>query len=456
MKHSLRLATVPVYLLLCFLLGGASAAGFWSNMLLQLLAIPILAWALIAERRTPMATPGRQLTAIALLMLLVVAIQLVPLPPALWTALPGRDMVVQGYRMAGMPLPWQPISLAPHETVSSALWLLPALAVLFGILKLGIYKARWIAWVVVAVAAASVMVGALQLVGGRGSAAYLYEITNYGSTPGFFSNANHMATLLVAAIPFLTALYLGSRRKGRSAQRASGLLVVIAGALAVIIVGVAINGSIAGIALAIPVTAASLLLLRSSRKKVPAWAPLLVAALATAAVAAAFTAPFGNNLTGAAAGASPESRYTSFTTSAEAVADFMPVGSGVGTFVSLYPRYEDQSAITRIYMNHVHSDYIELALETGVIGLAVILLFLLWWFRRVLAVWLAEEPDQMARAATIASAAILVHSAVDYPLRTAAISALFAACCALMAEPRMNVRKVAVRPEHKARHLSAD
>ena len=61
MSHHLRLGLVPVYLLLCLLLGGASAAGYWANMLLQLLAIPILFWAAVAERSTPMARPARQL-----------------------------------------------------------------------------------------------------------------------------------------------------------------------------------------------------------------------------------------------------------------------------------------------------------------------------------------------------------------------------------------------------------
>ena len=41
--HHLRIALVPAFLLLCLVLGGASAAGIWSNMLLQLLAIPLIA-----------------------------------------------------------------------------------------------------------------------------------------------------------------------------------------------------------------------------------------------------------------------------------------------------------------------------------------------------------------------------------------------------------------------------
>jgi O-antigen ligase len=458
MNHYVRLGTVPAYLLLCLLLGGASAAGFWANMALQLLAIPLLFWAVTIDRSTPMARPARQIVWLLLLSIGLIAVQLIPLPPSLWTALAGRGPVAQGFEMLGQPLPWLPISLSPHRTVASALWLLPACAVLLGIIRLGSFRATWLAWVLAIVTILSVAIGALQIVGGEGSRWYFYRITNYGVTTGFFSNANHMATLLVATIPFLAALYLSARAKGRSAQRTSGLLVVLAGTLTVVFVGLAANRSLAGIGLSVPVLAASLLMILSRARRLPRWTPLLVALLLVGSVALAFSAPFGNNLTGEEARASDESRYTSFKNSLDAAGDFMPLGSGIGTFGEIYPTHEKPAEVTRFYMNHVHSDFIELALETGVPGLAIVLAFLLWWARRTILIWRADEPDYFARAATIASAAILAHSLVDYPLRTAAIGAVFAMCVALMAEPRARVRqsRQEVDPAKRARHLSAD
>jgi O-antigen ligase len=124
--------------------------------------------------------------------------------------------------------------------------------------------------------------------------------------------------------------------------------------------------------------------------------------------------------------------------------------------VQIYRRYEDPNVVEREWLNHVHSDYIELVLEVGVLGIAVLIVFLLWWLSRAVRIWRAEKPDYFARAATVASGAILAHSVVDYPLRTAAISALFAVCCALMAEPRSRVRRDAAVTRNDARHLSAD
>jgi O-antigen ligase len=460
MIHQMRLAVVPAYLMLCLLLGGASAAGFWPNMVLQLLAVALLFWAAISNRSAATPTPARQLFVLVGLIVLLVGAQLVPLPPSVWTAFPGREPVADGFRMLGQPLPWLPISLSPARTISSALWLLPAFAILFGILRLGAFRASWLVWVLTIVTVVSVALGALQIVGGEGSPWYLYKITNYGVTVGFFSNANHMATMLVATVPFLAALYVTARDRGRSVHRNSGMFVVLAGTMTIIFVGLAANRSVAGMGLAVPVLAASLLMILSRTRRLPAWAGALVALLIAGAVVGAFSAPFGNNLAGSELQAGQQSRQVSFARTIEAAGDYLPFGSGLGSYNEVYRTYEPHETIGRLYMNHVHGDYIELALETGLPGLILIVLFLLWWARRTFAIWRAEEADQFARAATIASAAILAHSLVDYPLRTAAISAVFAMCCALMAEARAKTRRSrrSRREDEKpaARHLSAD
>ena len=456
MTHYLRLGLIPFYLVLCLIFGGASLAGYWANMGLQLVAIPIIVWSLVVRRSNPMPKPARQLLAILVMLLLLGLLQLIPLPPSLWTALPGRAPVAEGFRLIGQPLPWLPLSLAPYEGVASLLWLLPPIAVLLGIFQLGGFKSPWLAWSLAGVTAASVLIGALQLVGGTDSPWYFYEVTNYGSTTGFFSNANHLATLLIATIPFLAALYVRARSQGRSIQKSSALFVVLAGALVVIFVGLVTNSSLAGLGLSVPVTAASLMMILPPSRKLRIVGLVLIAGLTVASIGAVFTAPFQNNLTTTAAQHSQVSRYTSFTRSIAATKDYLPFGSGIGSFVQIYQEREDPASVATVFMNHVHGDYIEVALETGIPGLLLVLLFFAWWLRRTIAIWNAEEVDYFAMAATIASAAILAHSAVDYPLRTVAIAALFAMCCGLMAEPRARVRNKKVETKDAARHLSAD
>ena len=46
---------------------------------------------------------------------------------------------------------------------------------------------------------------------------------------------------------------------------------------------------------------------------------------------------------------------------------YMPFGSGVGTFVSVYPGFEPaHDAISNVYANHAHNDLLEVWLEGGV------------------------------------------------------------------------------------------
>lgn len=456
MMHRLVSAGLAAYVFLCLVLGGASAAGLWANVALQLLAVPLLFAALAVRPDPPLARGARHLQWLLATAVGLVLLQLVPLPPAIWTALPGRDHVREGFELLGQPLPWLPISLAPDSTLASALWLLPAAAVLLCALRLR-PRENWMVWTIIGAAALSVLVGALQITGGLESPWYFYEITNYGVNVGFFSNANHMATLIVSTLPFLGALYMITRRRARRTEKAASLGLSLGGLFGLVIAGLAINGSLAGIGLAVPVLAATVLLMLV-RRRIPVWTIALVLLLGAASVSAVLSGRFDNNLISDEAQSDVVSRYTTFTTSFEAVKDYFPLGSGLGTFRPIYRMYEDPERVTTTYINHVHSDWIEIVLETGLPGLALALAFLWWWTRRAVAVWRAAEPDYLARAATIASAAILAHSLVDYPLRTVAVAVVFAVSCAIMAGGRIGAPREgrswpAKRP---ARHLTAE
>ncbi len=437
MSQQVRQSCMPAYLMLCLVLGG-SGVGYWANAILQLLAIAIIAWAVLTPRPMPLSKPATQLFALAGLVVGLIAIQLVPLPPALWSALSGREFVANGYRLLGQPLPWLPISLAPYNTLYSAQWLLPSLAILLGMLRLGWFRPSRLAIALAATTIVAVMIGALQVSSGNPSESplYFYKITNYGTATGFFANSNHMASLLVVTIPFLAALFAEGRKRRHSVQNSSGLIAVLAGGLVVILLGLSLNGSLAGYGLALPVVAGSALLLVPAQGRAARWSLAVLALLSIVSLAVIMSSPLQNDLTSEAAAQSSESRRTTFATSLTAAKDFAPLGSGLGTFVELYPRYEDPNKVGGTYVNHVHSDYIELVLETGVPGLILIALFLLWWGGRLVAIWRSDELDYHARAASIASAAILAHSLVDYPLRTAGIGAVFAISLGLMAAPR--------------------
>lgn len=438
----------PVFLVLCVLLGGASLAGYMANLILQLTALLILVLSFMARPHgVPTAAKNLQWLIAALIAAMV--LQLIPLPPEIWTVIPGREPIARGFELWGEPLAWLPLSLAPAATIAATLWLLPAVAIVFAMIRLGAFRPILIAWSVVAVTMVSVIIGALQ-VSSAGEAFYFYQFTNRGLAVGPFANANHMATLLLICVPFLCAVAVRGRQQ-RSGRAGSGLFVACIAMLLLVGVGLVLNTSLAGIGLGVPVLVASLLLLRR-RSDLPRWSFIPIALISLAAVALVFLLPIGNNLFGTGAQGS-ESRATSITTTLQAAADHLPFGSGYGTFAAVYRGYEDPALVTRTWMNHAHSDVAEMLLEGGVIAGLMIVIFVGWWLLRTVSIWRDLESDVFSRAATIASAAVILHSFVDYPLRTAGISAAFAACLVLMTTAREASSRR--RRSQNLRHLSA-
>jgi O-antigen ligase len=435
MRRHLRSAIVPLYLLLCLILGG-SVQGIWTNALLQLLAVVIIGWSLLAKRPHSLTGAAKGLIVLVGLTLLLIFIQLIPLPPSIWSALPGRGFVADGFSLLGQAPPWLPISLTPYETAATALTLLPPLAVLSAMLLADAYRPSSLVVAILIGALAGVLVGALQV----GSADpvnspwYFYEITSYGTATGFFANSNHMAALLVICVPFLLALVEDIRDRSENPKSRSAALLLAFAGLSVLLVGIVLNGSIAILLLGPPVFAisASMLLARQMKMR----GPLAILALVGAAsMLVVYLTPLHDQLAGENA-TSVSERQAMWSNTVPAILEFLPLGSGVSSFPVLYPRFENPLEVTRTFTNHAHNDYLEIALETGLPGILLLIGFLIWWGMSTRSIWRTQRTDRYAQAATIASAALLLHSLVDYPLRTAALSAIFAACLAFMAQPR--------------------
>jgi len=424
----------PLYLLACLVLGG-SAQGIWANMILQLAGLGLIAWAAIVPADSERRRGYALLFGIALFALAVGAAQLIPLPPAVWSQLGPRQVIADGYRVLGVALPWQPLSVAPYDSLSSLLSLIPPLGMLAAVLRLGC-RPPLLAIALLVGTFAGILLGALQVSSPDPQASpwYLYAETNFGLATGFFANANHMADLLVVTLPFLAALLANAHGTGASVQRYSALVALVAAATLVIAVGIALNGSLAAYGLAVPVLLASAAIALSGRSALGRWLAPLAAILFIGAVGWLATTPLSSSASlRSNAQESVQSRTEILTTSLQATQAFMPFGSGIGTFPRVYGLFEDHDRLDpNTYVNHAHNDYVEIALETGVPGLIVLVLFVIWWVRVAWRAWAGADAEPFARAAAIASAAILLHSLVDFPLRTAAIGACFAVSLGLL------------------------
>jgi hypothetical protein len=110
--------------------------------------------------------------------------------------------------------------------------------------------------------------------------------------------------------------------------------------------------------------------------------------------------------------------------------------------VPVYQLFEGPSdTIPNTYANHAHNDVLEVWLETGVLGPLLLCLFIVWFAVTALKVWRRPSANvtpfdcTLARAMTVIIVLLLAHSFVDYPMRTEAIMAVFAACCGLLIAP---------------------
>ena len=119
---------------------------------------------------------------------------------------------------------------------------------------------------------------------------------------------------------------------------------------------------------------------------------------------------------------------------AQAAQDFLPLGSGLGSFDPVYRSYEPVETLRAAYFNQAHNDYLQLWLTTGWLGIALVIATFVWWGRRSWSAWRAvsHRDRDLQRAASVALLLIAAHSAGDYPLRTEAMAVVFALCCAIL------------------------
>jgi len=109
------------------------------------------------------------------------------------------------------------------------------------------------------------------------------------------------------------------------------------------------------------------------------------------------------------------------------VAQHPLLGSGLGTFTSVYP--QARTFATNSFVNAAHNDYVQLAVETGLIGLLSAAAFLFLLFRNAsLHIQRARQNwfSAVTLAAMVGCIALLVHSLLDFNLQIPANAAAFA------------------------------
>ena len=423
--------------ILTALMGGSARGDVQSLMFLRPLAALLLGFGLLMLRACDL-----QRYKVALLFgAAVVALplfQLVPLPFGLWSALPGRDQIVEIDRVAGFNHIARPLSMVPEATINALGSLLIPGAALILAIRLDRTGLERLLPLCIALAMGSAILGILQRLGNHGGALYLYEITNPSAAVGLFANRNHQAVLLAMAMPML--VYWAARSGPRNLPHR---LIAFAG-IVVLVPLILITGSRSGLIAAAIGLIATIALLpqwtrrtadnpnssvgRSRRARIAGWI-VVVAAPVGLGIATVLTGRaeawdrlrlvFGTE----------DLRFQALPAMLKVASKYWPAGSGMGSFEKVYQANEPDWLLSPVFLNHAHNDWLEVTITGGLP--AVVLLIL-----AVGLTLLAAQRTLLGHSGDFASArygklGLIIISLVgivsfsDYPLRTPLLQVYF-------------------------------
>lgn len=444
LRQAVPLLTLGVLLVAVFTLGGGSRDDIVSLIVLRPLAAVCLGIGLATLTREHWLAFRLPLAFMAAIFALI-GLHLVPLPPFVWTALPGRELAVAAAEAAGIDQPWRPVSLVPYRGWNAFYAMIVPAAVMVLAVQVPREDHRRLALLVIAGAMLSAGWAILQAVSGFSPWSYWFAVTSRNTVTGLFANRNHLAALEIAVLPLV--VIIASRAKGPRA----GAVKVTCGAIATLALMTALaTGSRAGTGLAVLVLAGSWLVWRARPQRSSAprrglaakkWVPYAIGAFAAAMLAAfgvLLTRSTGfERLSGTNAGGVEEYRFLVWRTIADFLPQYLPFGSGIGSFVEIFKIHEPEVMLGTSYWNHAHNDWLEWALEGGLPAIALMLAGIAAFALRSAALLRQSRTGRFEVQLGLAGAVVLLGlglwSGVDYPLRTPALASLAALCAVWMA-----------------------
>lgn len=416
----LSLLLLAALLIILWLAGGASREDVVGQILSRSAAwIAIVLTVLFARRPRIVDAKGGALILGAAILLCVM--QLIPLPPGVWRALPGRAAFADS--LVSPPDLWRPWSLVPGATVNALLSLVIPFAVL--VLGTGVREEqkRWIPIAVLTVIGLSLLVGLLQFTGAGITNPFVNATP--GAVDGLIANRNHFALFL--AIGLLIAPVWGVGAGSTSRIRAP----IALGLVLLLVLTILASGSRAGMALGIVALLLGLMISRNGLKLTlrhfPRWTlpaisigiVALIAIFVLASVAADRAVSIDRFVEQDAV---VDMRTRGLPTVLAVVRMYFPFGSGLGSFDPIFRMHEPFALLKPTYFNHAHNEFLEIILTAGLPGLLLVVAAVAWWVERSIKAWRNEAVTPKLGSGTLLL--ILLASIVDYPARTPIIMAM--------------------------------
>jgi len=409
--------------------------------LLGLLALWVL-------KDTPGRLPpiARRVLGLSAIVLAVGLLQLIPLPQS-WIAAIAPQAAEARALLApilGNQGTFGPLSIEPQATLEALLrftsYVLVGLAATVALDTPA--RVKQAAWVLAASGTFQALYGAAEYLSGHqhifGYAKRFYT----DEASGTFINRNHFAAYLATTLPLALALAVGARRKDRPATgwRERGLrlvepggvgLVIAAVAAASIWIGVVLSYSRAGLAVALAATT-TFAFGAAAKVRAPgriAAALLLLPTLVL--LSQEVRAPGERFAAGDDELRTLGGRIDVWRIGLGMAADHLALGTGLGTFESAFAPRRPPGVELR--WTHVHSDWLEAAIEGGLPVLCAVGAIAAATARHLLRSARGAIPAGLAASLL----AIALHAAVDFPLRipAVAVAAVVVLGAALGVEP---------------------
>lgn len=405
---------LSAFLLLLFATGGSSWPFEAQLIVLRPAAFLIAAWGL-ATMTTQHWREYRTLWIIFFAITLLIATHLVTLPFAWWSRLPGRDVLVQIDAAANLGQIARPLSMQPEATMNALLSMSVPLAVLSIGVQLDQTGQNRTAGLLIVLIAISALVGLLQLSGVRLA---LYETVTAIRPSGLFNNRNHQGALLAIAFPLIVLAWKG----GYLSHFSPHVERICAACLGVVVLPLAfVTGSRSGLALCgVSLVLALIELPRPSSRGGKDGKLGLIAALTGTGVLAAVTLFAGRAESIARLqNSSSDVRFSLWQNIVEFLPNYMPWGSGIGSYAAVFQIHEQDRLLNPTFSNHAHNELLEIALTAGIPGLILFGLVAAAFAVGAAHAWQSKgNYVPLARAGTIVILILALASTTDYPLRT--------------------------------------
>lgn len=401
-------------LVACLVLGGGTARGLMIDTILQIAVIAASTYAILN-------LPARSVSKVGIaffgLVLFSGLLQIVPIGIGL------LDMARAAPLLPDVPsLQSAPISLSVGRTIQTVIFALVPIYLFIALSKLNSKELTQLIPFYLIGIICNAAAGFFQY--SLGSEGSMSGLLGYDVMVAFFANVNHFSTLLVSSIPFILYVGVFSSRPVLAVFTLVSIMLVLLAA-----------GSRAGILIGFLVIVVSLAAL--------AWRGRVSGIIALISLAAIAAYGYGAVVNVGTQALDPEYGRAYFaSTTIRAIRDTLPFGIGYGTFDLIFSHYEPSEAIGRSFVNHAHNDFLEIVLEGGLAGGLMLLFFLVTL--SLAAIEAGHLPRH--RLAILAIMVVLVHSTVDYPLRTMAVAVAFAFFCALIVSDEPVSRKSNRRP----------